>query len=1505
MTAKCPISAVDSFGPATDCYGHFDFSLLFEESILTIGPAISFIIVTNLIYFKPLLKSNRKVSLSWQLQVKHALWLLLIVSNAMQLGATASTSTPRTSLSIPACVIALAANFSFAILSHLAHLRSITPSSPLCLFLALTVVFDVARCRTLWTVDSSEQVASMMTASAGLKGIILLFESWEKRGILRDYYKTLPVESTAGILNQMFCWWMNPLLLFGFRNMHSLDTLWEVDLGISADANESPLFKRWNSCKSKQAAHSLLLVTLLHNKKAIGKTVIPRLFQTGFTFAQPFLVRRVLDYIQMPGGSNDTSVGTGLVLAYMIVYVGIALATSCTQKWAIRLVSQMRAGLVDLIYCRTLEIRSHAVDQGDAITLFNADVERITTAFKSFQELWASLIEIALSIWLLSGQLRLAAFAPASVIVIFTGAAISVASKAAITQKAWLDKIQLRVAMTASLLRVMNSVKMTGLAETLKAKINGLREDEIDASYNFRKILVKIVALTFSSTAMAPVASFGMYILLQMYRDYAILDVTRALTTLALLQLLLAPVSILIDTLAGVMGAVGCFERIRNYLNSDTRVDNRLHTASQSPWTNYSGRLMRNLSSRRQSAMELDEMTSLYGHLDEVRSLYETRERISALRDVYSFGRSERHRTLPSQHSRSAHVRGASVSSKDVEKPILSDLNFTISPGRLTMIIGPVGSGKSTLLHMLLGETSNSAGSVQVDFQDAAYCSQRPWISNTTVRQNIIGDNDFQPKWYSTVLEACCLTKDLENLLNGDLTPAGSSGGGLSGGQKMRISLARAIYSRKKTVLLDDIFSGLDATTEEAVFSSVFSTRGLLKRQNVTAILVTNAVHRLPASDLIIVLSHKGEITEQGSFRQLSSRPGYVSNLDLHQRQDALVIGKETSLVSTETEEALAKALPEISANDASGGDWAVYKYYIESFGWLRWWIFIGICSFYGFGVVFPQAWARWWADDNVRFPGRHAGYYTGIYLLLGILTIISLIGSCGFLVISIAPRVARTMHSRLLNAVMNAPVSFFVQTDAGSITNRFSQDLDLMDMELPVSLIHAVLMAFVLIAQTLVIASTAKYAAAALPICILAAFVAQKFYLRTSKVLRLLDIEAKSLLFSHFLETLGGLVTIRAFGWAQLYLKTNARYFNISQRPFYLLLCVQRWLGLVLDLLVSGVAVVLAAIAVKAKGNIDAGLMGLALLNIVGFSSVLKQLITNWTLLETSLGAVNRVKNFTSSVASERSDEATALEWNWPAHGDIEFNNVIASYDDTLEPVIKGISFKIYPGQRIGICGRSGSGKSSLLAALFRMIEPVHGSIIVDGIDISSIPRNDVRLRLNALPQEPFLLPGTIRDNIDPLGENPDSIEQALHLVGLSDLILDLPNGLDSQMPANMLSHGQKQLVCLARAMLRDSSILVLDEATSSVDLETEGLMQRIIDKRFRNHTIIAVAHRLNTILDYDYVGVMDNGHMVEWGSPRKLLQKDSIFRRLLSDSKGLGEMEGNDSSVNTENWI
>ncbi|EAT78337.2 hypothetical protein SNOG_14100 [Parastagonospora nodorum SN15] len=1266
-----------------------------------------------------------------------------------------------------------------------------------------------------------KDVAIISTVSLSFKTCLLVIESLEKRGMLLPPYRALPLESTAGLFSQAFCWWLNPLLVHGYRHSHSLRTLPEVDADLCIDTETNTrLSTKWSACKQKEAAHSLLLVSLMHNKRAIGKAILPRLCQTGFVFAQPFLVKRVIGFIQSPNGeSNNASVGTGLIIAYVIVYIGIALATSLTQRWTIHLVTRLRAGLVDLIYSRTLEIHCLNMDEADAVTLVGTDVERITTGFRAFREL------------------RVAAVAPAVVIIIFTGAAISVASKAGITQKAWLDKIQARVSATAAILGTMHSLKMTGLTRNLTQRITRMREKELDASFSFRGVLVRIVVLTFASTAMAPVASFGIYILLQTHRGYATLDPAITLMSLTLLQLLLAPVAILIDSLAGVMSAVGCFERIRLYLNSETRVDSRVHGTIHQPATPRNkypaGALIRTLSSSRNSEVDFGWRHSR--HYFPPSSSFEN----LAVGEMYAMSVLEHwgHSSSTKKTTQSSvSIHQASFGWKETEKPILKDLNLDMPRGGLTMIIGPVGSGKSTLLQTLLGETkpAGGVGYIQVAFQNAAYCQQRPWISNSTIRQNILGGLAFDPEWYSVVVNACGLTEDLDQLAERDATNVGSNGTSLSGGQQTRIALARAIYSKKKTMIMDDVLSSLDPRTEEVVFKSLFSRNGLLKQHGITVILTTNAVHRLPDADQIIVLGHDGFSTEQGSFSELVSRPGsYLSKLSLQNGAGFL-----EDRISYALYEALAKALPpHIEAPDSSVGDLEIYKYYIKTFGWTRWWIFIAICSFYGFGVVFPHAWAQMWATHNALNPGDRAEYYVGIYFMLGALTIISLGTSY-----------------------------------PGSLINRFSQDMELVDMELPVSLIHTVLMTFVLIAQTLVIVSTAKFAGAALPFSILAAYMTQKYYLRTSRALRFLDIEAKSSLFNHFLETHGGLVTIRAFNWTHDYLR---------------------------DLLVGGIAVVLAAVAVKTRGQVDAGLMGLALLNIVGFSSTLKQLITNWTLLETSTGAISRIRTFTRTVDSEEQylNQGQNLQivpspppLYWPRNGAISFNSVTASYAPHSQPILQGINLHIRSGQRVGIVGRSGSGKSSLVACLCRMMNLHSGNITIDGVDTSTLSPEDIRLSLNVLPQRPFLIPGTLRDNVDPLGQaSNDDVVEALHLVRLWEPVFqDLPDGIDSPMPGQMLSHGQKQLLCLARALIRarHSPVLVLDEATSSVDLETEQRMQELIDQQFKSKTVIAIAHRLDTILDFDAVVVMDGGRIAEWGKPRSLLTRDSLFNSLYRET-------------------
>lgn len=506
-------------------------------------------------------------------------------------------------------------------------------------------------------------------------------------------------------------------------------------------------------------------------------------------------------------------------------------------------------------------------------------------------------------------------------------------------------------------------------------------------------------------------------------------------------------------------------------------------------------------------------------------------------------------------------------------------------------------------------------------------------------------------------------------------------------------------------------------------------------------------------------------------------------------------------------------------------GDMAIYYYYVGSVGWTATIIFVVCVTLFIFGQSFPTIWVKMWAEYNQEFPNQRLGYYLGIYAALGVGAMICLLISCWQLIIEMVPRSGIAFHKRLLDTVLESPMSFFSSTDLGVTLNRFSQDLMLIDMELPVSALNTFATFVLCIAQMILIAVAAPFATISFPVVGGSVYFIQKFYLRTSRQLRFLDLEAKSPLYSQFNEMLEGLATIRAFGW-QGFLEDKARgLLDRSQQPFYLLFAVQRWLTLILDLIVAAVATILIVLVVALKGKFSAGYVGVALLNVILFSQSIKLLIHWWTQLETHIGSVARIKTFTTDAISEDlEDENQIPPAMWPSDGKVEFRNITAYYRPH-DPVVSKFSLSISPGEKVAIVGRTGSGKSSLVLSLFRMIELSAGTITIDGFPLHRIPRQTVRERLIGVPQDAYLLPGSIRLNADPLKQSNDkAIMQALKDVQLWDVIISkgdenkYAHPLDVDVNDLHFSHGQRQLFCLARALLRKDrgSILVLDEATS-----------------------------------------------------------------------------------------
>ena len=780
----------------------------------------------------------------------------------------------------------------------------------------------------------------------------------------------------------------------------------------------------------------------------------------------------------------------------------------------------------------------------------------------------------------------------------------------------------------------------------------------------------------------------------------------------------------------------------------------------------------------------------------------------------------------------------------------------------------------------LLGELPCESGKILIASKRMAYCSQSPWLLNTSIQQSITGlaeQSAIDEQWYRSVVTACALDEDISQFPDGDQSVIGSRGFTLSGGQKQRLALARTVYTRPDIALLDDVLSALDAKTERLVVDRLLGPRGLFRKCATTVVLVTHSTRHFALANYILVLSADGHISQQGSYEELRAQPGFISSA-MHEPTP------EDEQNGTSSNSKVLKELKGPSEEEAldlarKTGDISVYKYYLQSIPLVWSLLFFGSCVGFAFCFNFPQIWLKLWADAE----GEDVAKYISVYVLLGCCAIVTNFGYLSTILVKITPESGARLHFNLLRTVMRAPQSFFASTDTGETLNRFSQDMTLVDHDLPVSfLVVAVTLAEV-IAQTALIATGSTYMAITIPFFLIGLYLLQKVYLRTSRQLRFMDLEAKSPVYSHFLETLEGVATIRAFGWQHQANQTNIKRLDASQRPYYLLYCIQRWLNLVLDLIVAALAIIVVTLAVQLRSSTNAGLIGIALNNILTFNQGLSGLVNYWTQLETSLGAIARLKSFEAKVLPEaKAGEDVIPPESWPEAGAVEFQQVSASYNPDTR-ALQNVTLKVEPGYKIGICGRTGSGKSTLLSTLLRLLDLDSGAIKVDGYDLSVIPREIIRTRMIAIPQDPFILSGTVRLNAEPTSLcTNEEITSALEKVRLWPVLLTR-GGLDADLKEQPLSHGQQQLFCLARAMLRNGRILILDEATSNVDGESDRLMQKIIREEFGKHTILTVAHRLETIMDADRVVVMDEGRIVEVGEPGELLKDEgSRFRRL-----------------------
>lgn len=1182
-------------------------------------------------------------------------------------------------------------------------------------------------------------------------------------------------------------------------------------------------------------------------------------------FAQPFLLDELISFTFV---AATAPLWQGLILAFGLFLVTFFSAIINGQYFYRTALTGIRikTGLISAIYRKALRISISTKKDttvGEIVNLMSVDAQRFNDMINYFHDVWSGPVIMGIAIWLLYRILGVAVFAGLGVMILMipvSGVLYSRLEKLQVGQMAVKDE---RVKSMNEILSGMKVLKLYAWEPSFEKLIASTRAKEMGILKN---IAILNAGSYFSWTITPFLVSMVSYITFVMMGG--VLTPNVAFVSITLFNILQFPMGVFPMMIAYVIQVAVSLKRINKFMNSEEiNPDNVTNNPSK-------------------NAITIEEGNFTWGG----------------------------------------------------ESTTLKNINLKVKKEKLVALVGPVGCGKTSLLSSLLGEMEKLSGTVNVDGK-IAYVPQQAWIQNATLQDNILFGRPMNEIFYNQVIHACALTADLAMLPGGDQTEIGEKGINLSGGQKQRVSLARAVYSEADIYLLDDPLSAVDSHVGKHIFSNVFDENtGLLRGRS--RLLVTHAVVYLPKVDEINVMVN-GEITESGSYKELLAQRGAFADFltqhlqEIEDDEDLIAIqsgiedkdiklmlersistisnqiSEKSSLAGTvqrrrsrRITESSEKENPKeaeakqdktklIDVEEAASGSVgiAVYVRYFKSIGVLMCVAAVASNALNQAASVYSNIWLTDWSTDPRASDESDVTWrniYIGVYAALG--------GAQGITVLATSMifgigclRAARDLHKRLLHNVMRLAMSFFDTTPSGRILNRFSTDINVIDNVLPMTIQFWVMMAFNVLAILAVISySTPWFLVVVVPIAAIY-FLIQIFFVATSRQLKRIESITLSPIYNHFSETITGQSLIRAYGEVNRFIGESEGRVDHNQTMTYPSIIAARWLAVRLEIVGALVVLFAALFAVLDRNTISPAVVGLSISYALQVSQTLSFLVSMTAEVETNIVAIERVNEYTNR-QQEAPWKTVNVDPSWPKMGVVQFENFQVRYREGLDLVLKGINFSVNSQEKIGIVGRTGAGKSSLTLALFRIIEAADGKIIIDDIDISQIGLHSLRSRLTIIPQDPVLFSGSLRMNIDPFRTyTDDEIWIALEQSHLKGFVKGLSEGLDYTIAESgeNLSVGQRQLVCLSRALLRKTKVLILDEATAAIDIETDELIQKTIRTQFSDCTILTIAHRLNTIMDSDRVIVLDHGEIAEYDTPTALLNnKNSIFYGMAKDS-------------------
>eukprot|EP01122_Echinamoeba_exundans_P011726 TRINITY_DN4766_c0_g1_i1.p1 TRINITY_DN4766_c0_g1~~TRINITY_DN4766_c0_g1_i1.p1 ORF type:complete len:1175 (+),score=383.98 TRINITY_DN4766_c0_g1_i1:538-4062(+) len=814
---------------------------------------------------------------------------------------------------------------------------------------------------------------------------------------------------------------------------------------------------------------------------------------------------------------------------------------------------------------------------------------------------------------------------------------------------------------------------------------------------------------------------------------------------------------------------------------------------------------------------------------------------------------------------------------------VLKNINLTIPAGSLWGVVGPVGGGKTTLVSALLGEARILSGSLKTG-GTVAYVPQNPWVQHGTVRENILFGLPYDEKRYENAVFSCALKPDLAMLPKGDETEIGERGINVSGGQKQRIALARAVYSGADMYILDTPLSAVDQHTCSHIFTHAI--KGAMKGK--TVVLVTHQIELLDRCDFMSVIK-KGEMRYFGKFDAAVIKkefPGWESHTVDHQQEEGPQKKKNDKVeraVVPDTSEAEAKLKGKAKRN--------AWQVWFKNAGYAAS-VLAAVIAIITQSIRIVSDWfIRYWVADGLKAVTDRLGPRTTIPIYAGLVA--------GFLIFLLvrglwfyhyALKSATLMHNKLFAKIVAAPISFFTITPLGPLLNSFSKDQDSVDSGLPDSVHITMIYALITLTTVVLVCIEIPYYIIVASLLIIGFALMQWYATPAVKTVKSYVQKTNSPIFSHVSETLHGISIVRAFGATPRFLRDNLKIIDRNHRAQFNADHVNLWISFWLDLLAAFLmlATVLFVVGINSIGAAGGGL---AISNSIQTFVFFSMVVRGFSDFNSEVNSVQRIDNYIRKTQSEKTDVIDALPDNWPPAGKIEYKDVVLSYFPGYPPVLNGVTLTIKPGEKIGIVGRTGSGKSTLMMALFRLVELERGSVVIDGVDIGHVGLREFRGKLSIIPQEPVMFRGTIRSNLDPFNQYSDeALWNSLELSGLKKSVDAMDGKLEAKVDegGSNFSLGQKQLFCLARAVLKDSKILVLDEATAAMDLETDGFIQKTIRKVFWDRTVLTIAHRLDTIIDSDRILVMNRGRVQEFDTVFNLLSnKESEFYQLVTEAR------------------